>query len=144
MKLIVFDFDSTLMDGETLEFLAQEFGLREEIAAVTKEAMEGRLDFFESLIKRVALLKGLEQQKVEKICNELPLMPGAEMTIQELNKAGFKTICFSGGFKSGTVPAKNKLGLCADFANTLHFKDGLITGLLGGEMMFSDSKGKML
>ena len=144
MKLAVFDFDSTLMDGETLEFLADEFGIREEIANITKEAMEGKIDFFESLVKRVGLLKGFSQAKAEKICAELPLMPGAEETVRELKKAGYKTVCFSGGFKSATIPAKEKLGLDAEFANILHFKNGLMTGLVGGEMMFSSSKGSML
>ncbi len=144
MKLAVFDFDSTLMDGETLEFLAKEFNLQDKVAAITKEAMEGKIDFFESLIKRVALLKGLEQAKVEKICRELPLMNGAKETITELKKAGYKTVCFSGGFKSATIPAREYLGLDADFSNILHFKDGRMTGLVGGEMMFSTSKGEML
>lgn len=144
MKLAVFDFDSTLMDGETLEFLAKEFNLQDKVAAITKEAMEGKIDFFESLIKRVALLKGLEQAKVEKMCRELPLMNGAKETITELKKAGYKTVCFSGGFKSATIPAREYLGLDADFSNILHFKDGKMTGLVGGEMMFSTSKGEML
>lgn len=144
MKLAVFDFDSTLIDGETLEFLAKEFNLQDKVAAITKEAMEGKIDFFESLIKRVALLKGLEQAKVEKICRELPLMNGAKETITELKKAGYKTVCFSGGFKSATIPAREYLGLDADFSNILHFKDGKMTGLVGGEMMFSTSKGEML
>lgn len=144
MKLAVFDFDSTLMDGETLEILAKEFGLQQQIAAITKDAMEGRIDFFESLTKRVSLLKGLEQEKVEKICRELPLMNGAKETVSELKKIGFKTVCFSGGFKTATVPAREVLGLDADFANILHFKNGKMTGLVGGEMMFSSSKGEML
>lgn len=144
MKLAVFDFDSTLMDGETLEFLAKEFNLQDKVAAITKEAMEGKIDFFESLIKRVALLKGLEQAKVEKICRELPFMNGAKETITELKKAGYKTVCFSGGFKSATIPAREYLGLDADFSNILHFKNGKMTGLVGGEMMFSTSKGEML
>ncbi len=144
MKLAVFDFDSTLMDGETLEFLAKEFNLQDKIAAITKRAMNGEIDFFESLTERVALLKGLEQVKVEKICRELPLMNGAKETITELKKAGFKTICFSGGFKSATIPARHVLGLDADFSNILHFKNGKMTGLVGGEMMFSSSKGEML
>lgn len=144
MKLAVFDFDSTLMDGETLEFLAKEFNLQEKIATITKRAMDGEIDFFESLIERVALLKGLEQTKVEKICRELPLMKGAKEIISELNKAGFKTVCFSGGFKTATAPARQILGLDADFANILHFKNNKMTGLVGGEMMFSSSKGEML
>lgn len=144
MKLAVFDFDSTLMDGETLEFLAREFNLEDKVAEITKKAMEGEIDFFESLIRRVALLKGLEQSKVEKICLELPLMNGAFETISALKKAGYKTVCFSGGFKTATTPLGEKLGLDADFANILHFKNGYMTGLAGGEMMFSTSKGDMI
>ena len=60
MKLAVFDFDSTLMDGETIEFLSKDFGIEEEVKAITKLAMEGHLDFFESLTKRVAMLKGMK------------------------------------------------------------------------------------
>ena len=63
MKLAVFDFDSTLMDGETIDFLADELGIGQEVAHITEEAMSGRLDFFESLTTRVGLLKGLEYQK---------------------------------------------------------------------------------
>jgi len=144
MKLAVFDFDSTLMDGETLEFLAKEFNLQDKIAEITKSAMEGKIDFFESLVQRVSLLKGLPQSKAEEICSNLPLMNGAKETISELKKAGYKTLCFSGGFKSATIPAKEKLGLDAEFSNILHFKNGFMTGLVGGEMMFSSSKGKML
>jgi len=144
MKLAVFDFDSTLMDGETLEFLAKEFNIEDKIAQITKSAMEGKIDFFESLIQRVSLLKSLPQKRAEEICANLPLMNGAKETITELKKAGYKTVCFSGGFKSATIPAKEKLGLDAEFSNILHFKDGLMTGLVGGEMMFSTSKGEML
>jgi len=144
MKLAVFDFDSTLMDGETLEFLAKEFNIEDKIAQITKSAMEGQIDFFESLIRRVSLLKGLSQNRAEEICSNLPLMNGAKETITELKKAGYKTVCFSGGFKSATIPAKEKLGLDAEFSNILHFKDGFMTGLVGGEMMFSTSKGEML
>lgn len=144
MKLAVFDFDSTLMDGETIEFLAKEYGIEEQIKEITKQAMDGELDFFQSLIKRVSLLKGLEEKKVVKVCENLPYMPGAKETISELKKANYSVVCFSGGFKTATVPAKSALGLNAEFSNILHFKDGKMTGLVGGEMMFSHSKGQMI
>jgi len=144
MKLAVFDFDSTLMDGETIDFLADELGLKSEVAAITEEAMSGRMDFFESLTTRVALLKGLDHKKVVDICKELPLMPGAVETITELKKMDYKVICFSGGFRVGTSPAAAKLGLHADFSNVLHHKDGVLTGQVGGDMMFDFSKGDML
>ncbi len=144
MKLAVFDFDSTLMDGETIDFFAAELGLEEKVAAITEKAMQGELDFFESLITRVKLLEGLEHPKVVEIGRNLPLMPGALETITKLKEDGYKVICFSGGFRVGTEPAKEKLGLDADFSNILHHKDGLLTGLVGGEMMFDYSKGEMI
>jgi phosphoserine phosphatase len=144
MKLAVFDFDSTLMDGETIDFLADELGIGEKVKAITEEAMSGRLDFFESLTTRVALLKGMDYKRVVEICAELPLMPGAKELVPELQKMGYKVVCFSGGFRLGTEPAKVKLGLDADFSNVLHEKNGVLTGLIGGDMMFGYSKGDML
>jgi len=144
MKLAVFDFDSTLMDGETIDFLAKELGFEEEVSKITEEAMSGRLDFFESLTTRVKLLKGLEYSKAVEICKDLPLMPGAKETIKALKEKGYKVVCFSGGFRIGTTPAKEILGIDADFSNILHEKDGILTGLVGGDMMFSSSKGDMI
>lgn len=143
-KLAVFDFDSTLMDGETIDFFAAELGLEDKVAKITELAMNGKLDFFESLITRVELLKGLDYKKVVQIGRDLPLMPGAYETVAKLKEDGYKVICFSGGFRVGTEPAKEKLGLDADFSNILHHKDGLLTGLVGGEMMFDNSKGEMI
>ena len=144
MKLAVFDFDSTLMDGETIDFLAVELGIEKEISAITQEAMSGKLDFFESLTTRVKLLEGLDYDKVVDICKNLPLMPGAKDTVKALQEQGYKVVCFSGGFRVGTTPAKEILGLDADFSNILHQKDGKLTGLVGGDMMFSSSKGDMI
>ena len=143
-KLAVFDFDSTLMDGETIDFFAAELGLEKEVAEITELAMNGKLDFFESLITRVELLKGLDYNKVVEIGKNLPLMPGAMELIPSLQAKGYKIVCFSGGFRVGTEPAKEKLGLDADFSNVLHAKDGVLTGLVGGEMMFDYSKGEMI
>jgi len=144
LKLAVFDFDSTLMDGETIDFFAHELGIGEEVAKITEEAMSGRLDFFESLQQRVGLLKGLDYSVVEKISKNLPFMPGAKETIAELKRRGLTVVCFSGGFRSATGYAKDILGYDADFSNVLHEKDGKLTGLVGGDMMFSHSKGDML
>jgi len=144
LKLAVFDFDSTLMDGETIDFFADELGIGQEVARITEEAMSGRLDFFESLQQRVQLLKGLEFSVVQKISQNLPYMPGAVETIAELKRRGLKVVCFSGGFRTATGYAKDILGYDADFSNVLHEKDGKLTGLVGGDMMFSHSKGDML
>jgi len=144
MKLAVFDYDSTLMDGETLEFLAREFGLEAEVREITEKAMRGELDFFESLTYRVSLLKGLSVVKVDEICRSLPLMPGAQEVVSGLQKAGYKVVCFSGGFKNATVQTMNKLGMDGEFSNILHSHEGLLTGKVGGEMMFGNSKGTVL
>lgn len=143
-KLAIFDFDSTLMDGETLEFFAEELGIREKVKAITDRAMHGELDFFESLIERVSLLKGLSLEKTNEICYSLPLMNGAENVVNGLKEQGYKVICFSGGFRNATSHFAKKLGLDGEFANYLHSKDGVLTGLVGGEMMFNNSKGEML
>ena len=144
LKLAVFDFDSTLMDGETIDFFADKLGIGEQVAAITEEAMSGRLDFFESLQQRVGLLKGLDFSVVEEISHNLPYMKGAKETIAELKSRGITVVCFSGGFRTATGYAKDILGYDADFSNVLHEKDGKLTGLVGGDMMFSHSKGDML
>jgi phosphoserine phosphatase len=144
LKLAVFDFDSTLMDGETIDFFAEELGLGEQVSKITEAAMSGELDFFESLQQRVGLLKGLEYSVVEKISHNLPYMKGAKETIAELKSRGMKVVCFSGGFRSATGYAKNILGYDADFSNVLHHKNQILTGLVGGDMMFNYSKGDML
>ena len=144
IKLAVFDFDSTLMDGETIDFLAKDYGVENEVKAVTKKAMAGEIDFFESLTYRINLLKGMELKRVDEICQNLPFMPGAKETVAELKSRGYRVVCFSGGYKNATVPAKEYLGLDGEFSNILHSKNGFLTGLFGGEMCFSNSKGMML
>ena len=144
MKLAVFDFDSTLMDGETLDIIARETNFAKEIAEITAKGMRGEIDFFESLEMRVALLKGIKLETVNEICNNLPIMNGAKETIEELHKKGYKCVCFSGGFKNATVLFAEKLNLDGEFANIFHTKNNILTGKVGGEMMFSNSKGEML
>lgn len=144
MKLAVFDFDSTLMDGETIDFLAAPLGLEKEVAAITERAMAGELDFFKSLVARVALLEGLPKSKVDEICADLPMMPGAAEVVSGLKERGYKVICFSGGFRNATSPAAKRLGIDADFSNVLHDDEGILTGRVGGDMMFGFSKGDMI
>lgn len=144
MKLAVFDFDSTLMNGETLDILAGELGLQEKVSKITEKGMKGEIDFFESLIKRVKLLKGLEVKKVDKICQNLPWMPGAQKVVSELKNKSYRVMVFSGGFRNATANAQKVLGFDGEFANILHSKDGILTGKVGGEMMFDSSKGEML
>ena len=144
MKLAVFDFDSTLMDGETLDIIARETNFAKEIAEITAKGMRGEIDFFESLEMRVALLKGVKLETVNEICNNLPVMNGAKETIHELHKKSYKCVCFSGGFKNATTLFADKLNLDGEFANIFHTKNNILTGKVGGEMMFSTSKGDML
>jgi phosphoserine phosphatase len=143
-KLAVFDFDSTLMDGETIDFLAEPLGLKEQVVSITERAMAGELDFFKSLVARVALLEGLEKAKVDAICADLPMMPGAYEVVAGLKEKGYIVVCFSGGFRNATKPACDRLGIDADFSNFLHDENGILTGRVGGEMMYSDAKGDMI
>ena len=138
MKLAVFDFDSTLMDGETLDIIAKETEYYKEIKEITEKGMKGEIDFFESLISRVALLEGMKLKKVNEICESLPIMNGAKETIKELKNKNYKCVCFSGGFKNATLIFVEKLKLDGEFSNIFHTKNNILTGKVGGEMMFSD------
>ncbi len=144
MKLCVFDFDSTLMDGETIDFFASKIGVEKEVSKITELAMQGELDFFESLTTRVKLLKGLDARVVDEVCQNLPYMSGAQEAIAGLKAKGYKVAVFSGGFRNATGYAKNILGYDIDFSNVLHVKDDKLTGLVGGDMMFDFSKGDMI
>ena len=144
-RLAVFDFDSTLMDGETIDFFAEPLGLKEQVAQITEEAMAGRLDFFTALIARAKLLKGLDVVAAKAICLSLPMMPGAKETVAGLKAQGYTVVCFSGGFRQATEPACQKLGIDADFANFLYADaEGRLTGEVGGEMMYGNAKGDMI
>ncbi|MGB1254484.1 MAG: phosphoserine phosphatase SerB [Thiolinea sp.] len=144
IRLAVFDFDSTLMDGETIDFLAAAYGKAKEVSNITERTMQGELDFFESLQQRVSLLKGLSEAVANEVFAGLPYMPGAKDCITELKSRGITVICFSGGFRPATTLGRKALGFDADFANILHVRDGELSGLVGGDMMFSHSKGDML
>ena len=144
-KLAVFDFDSTLMDGETIDYFARALGIEAEVSVITEEAMAGRLDFFTSLVARARLLKGLDVSVADEICRSLPLMPGAAEVVAGLKERGYKVVCFSGGFRKATKPACEMLGIDADFANFLYVdSDGKLTGEVGGEMMYTEAKGDMI
>ncbi len=144
IKLCVFDFDATLMDGETIDILATAHGKGNQTSEITRHAMTGELDFFESLQKRVSFLKGMSYKKVLELSSTLPLMRGAHELIQYLKSKNIQIVIFSGGFHEGINPAMQKLGINLSFANYLHHKNDILTGLVGGEMMFSNSKGLML
>jgi len=132
------------MDGETIDILASLAGCEAEVSKITEAAMAGELDFFESLTRRVAFLKGVDAKAAQERCTNLPFIEGAVDIIKMLKAKDYKVVIFSGGFSIGTAPAREKLGFDMDFSNKLHVKDGVLTGLVGGEMMYSDSKGVML
>lgn len=132
------------MDGETITFFGKTIGKSEEIAAITKRAMAGELDFYESLKARVALLKGVPLPQIEQIAKNLPFITGASEIISHLKQKGIRTAVFSGGFHIATDHAQFALGFDINFANELRVKDGILTGEVGGEMMFAHSKGRML
>ena len=144
MKLAVLDFDSTVMDGETIDFLARETGQEAAVAKLTEAAMRGEMDFFGALQQRVKLLKGLKESRLNEICQNLPLMPGAQKLVSALKQKGYNVAIFSGGFRNATRHFKDIVGYDAEFSNTLHCKDGILTGQVGGEMMFDTSKGELL
>lgn len=144
IKLCVFDFDSTLMDGETITKFAEICGASDKVAQITKNAMAGNLDFFESLHARAKFLKGTKTEQIAKVAQNLPFIKGAKEIIAYLKSKGIKVVVFSGGFHIATDAARDILGFDASFANYLHEKDGVLTGEVGGEMSFGFSKGALL
>ncbi|EHP88809.1 phosphoserine phosphatase SerB [Methanotorris formicicus] len=143
-KIVLFDFDSTLVDCETIDEIAKEAGVEEEVKKITKEAMEGKLNFEQSLRKRVSLLKGLPVEKVEKAVSNIKLMNGAEETIKELKKKGYVVGVVSGGFDIAVKRIKEKLELDYAYANELIENDGILTGEVRGPVMSETAKGDIL
>ena len=109
IKLCVFDFDSTLMDGETITEFARSVGKEKEVADITRRAMAGELDFFESLVEIVAYLKGGKVSEIEKIAKNLPFITGAKELIAYLKSKNIKVVVFSGGYHIATDHAKRVL-----------------------------------
>jgi len=144
MKLAALDFDSTLMDGETIDILAGHHGKLEQVSKITEAAMAGEISFFDSLQQRVNHLQGMKVTEVDEVCEELPVIPGAHEFIAALKKRGYCVVVFSGGFRQATQALQPILGYDVEFSNELHAVHGILTGKLGGEMMFSSSKGDML
>ncbi|TXE87652.1 phosphoserine phosphatase SerB [Campylobacter volucris] len=144
IKLCAFDFDSTLIDAESIDILAKAYNVGDAIKSITDKAMNGEIDFFESLLERVALLKGMPLNQVQKCFENLPLMNGAIELFEYLKSQNIKIIVLSGGFHEGIKLMQKKLHFDLAFANFLHHKDGVLSGKVGGEVMFGDSKGKIL
>ncbi|TPW03355.1 MAG: phosphoserine phosphatase, partial [bacterium] len=108
-RLVVFDVDSTLVDGEGIDELAREAGQGEAVAALTRQAMDGQLDFAEALHRRVALLAGLSLEGVRRAAERLPLTPGARQTVEILKELGYRVAAISGGFDLLVDPLRQRL-----------------------------------
>lgn len=139
--LVVMDMDSTLISIECIDEIADMQGLKPKVAAITEEAMQGKIDFAESLRRRVALLEGLDEGALQRVYDErLQLNPGAEIMLAELKRHGIKTLLVSGGFIFFTERLKQRLGLDYSHANTLEIVDGKLTGRVLGKIL--DAQGK--
>jgi phosphoserine phosphatase len=141
-RLIVFDVDSTLVQGEVIEMLAARAGsaAEAEVRAVTEAAMRGELDFAASLRRRVAVLRGLPVSILDDVAAELELTPGARTTVRTLKRLGFRCGVVSGGFRRVIDKLVVELGLDFCAANELEVVDGLLTGGVVGEIV--DRPGK--
>jgi len=139
-RLIVFDVDSTLVQGEVIEMLAARAGAEGAVAAITDAAMRGELDFAESLEQRVATLAGLPATVIDEVAAQLELMPGARTTIRTLRRLGYRCGVVSGGFRRIIEPLAEDLMLDYVAANELEIIDGVITGRVVGQIV--DRPGK--
>jgi phosphoserine phosphatase len=139
-RLVVFDVDSTLVQGEVIEMLAARAGAEAEVREVTEAAMRGELDFAESLRRRVAVLAGLPESVLDDVAAELELMPGARTTIRTLKRLGHRCGVVSGGFTRVIAGLVEELGLDFAAANELEVVDGRLTGRVVGEIV--DRPGK--
>lgn len=144
MRLVAFDVDSTLIQGELIDEVAKIAGCGDEVAAITAAAMAGELDFEEALRARVALLEGFEVDELVRIANEVPFTPGARTLVTTLKRLGFKVVAFSGGFSMMTDVVGRRLGLDATHANALEVVDGRLTGRLEGRVVDRARKGELL
>jgi phosphoserine phosphatase len=143
-RLIVFDVDSTLIQGEVIEMLAERAGAGEAVAAITEAAMRGEIDFAESLHQRVATLAGLPAEVIDEVADLVQLTPGARTTIRTLRRLGFHCGVVSGGFRQVIDPLAHELMLDFVAANELEIVDGRLTGRVVGPIVDRAGKAKAL
>lgn len=139
-RLIVFDMDSTLIQTEVIDELADLVGAGEEVRQITHRAMNGEIDFDESLRLRVSKLKGLETSRMQEVLENLPLTQGVEEFIKTIKSLGYKVALISGGFTFFADALKYKLGLDYSFANELEIQDGMLTGHVTGTIVNANQK----
>jgi len=140
MRLVVMDVDSTLVQGEVIEMLAEHAGCRDDVARVTEAAMRGELDFEQSLRERVALLKGLDASALDRVYDDIVLSPGARTMVRTLKRLGYRFAIVSGGFSQVTDRIAADLGIDFAAANDLEVVDGRLTGRIVGDVV--DRAGK--
>ena len=140
IRLIVMDVDSTLVQGEVIEMLAEAAGCLDEVSKVTEAAMRGELDFEESLRARVAHLEGLDASALDRVYEDLTLAPGARTMVRTLKRLGYRFAIVSGGFTGVTDRIADDLGIDFAAANDLEIVDGRLTGRLAGPVL--DRAGK--
>ena len=143
-RLVAFDMDSTLIQTEVIDELAAEAGVGERVMAITEAAMNGELDFRESLTRRVALLEGLDAGVLERVAERLPLTPGAERLIRTLRSLGYRTAILSGGFSFFGRHLQSLLGIDFVYANELEIDEGRLTGRVVGEIVDGARKAALL
>ncbi|WP_422412399.1 phosphoserine phosphatase SerB, partial [Endozoicomonas sp. ALB122] len=143
-RLAVFDMDSTLIEAEVIDRLAEAAGVGDRVAEITERAMQGELDFNESFRERLAMLKGLDESVLAGIAEKLPITEGAEKLFQSLNALGYKTAILSGGFTYFARFLQERLGVDYIFANELEIVDGKVTGAVKGEIVNGERKATLL
>lgn len=142
--LIVFDMDSTAIQIECIDEIAKLAGVGEEVAKVTERAMQGELDFEQSLRQRVGKLKGADEAILEQVRSQLPFMPDFEALITTFNALGWKTAIASGGFTYFSDFIKDKVGLDFAQSNQLEIIDGKLTGKVLGDVVAAQTKADIL
>lgn len=143
-RMVVFDMDSTLITSEVIDELAKEAGVGEEVSAITEQAMRGELEFNESLERRVAQLRGLDEHVMESIAARLQLTEGAERLFGNLKRLGYKTAILSGGFTYFGHYLQKKLSIDYVYANTLEIENGKLTGRVLGRVVDGARKAELL
>lgn len=143
-KLLLADMDSTIVEGETLDELAARAGLKDQVAAITSRAMEGRLDFRAALRERVSLLKGLREDSLAATLADVRLNPAAAQFVGAMRNSGTLCVLVTGGFTYFSEPVARKAGFNKNHANTLVTKDGILTGGVADPILDKDSKLKYL
>ncbi len=143
-RLICFDMDSTLIETEVIDELAERAGVGEKVRAITERAMRGEIDFKESFTERVALLKGLDVSVMEDIARNLPITEGVDRLMYVLKQYGYKIAILSGGFTYFGNYLKGKYDIDYVYANELEVEDGKLTGRYVGEIVDGRRKAELL